>query len=383
MSTVKLQTPSSVRIPLARPDITSLERDAVMRVLNTNTLSLGPELPAFEQELADCAGVGHAVAVNSGTSALHLAMLALGVGPGDEVITTPFSFIASSNCILFVGAKPVFADIDPQTLCLNPDKVEEKITPNTRAVLAVDVFGHPAKWDALERLAARHDLALIEDSAEAIGAGFNGRRAGGFGDAAIFAFYPNKQVTTGEGGALLTNDSKVAEMARSLRSQGRAAGGGWLHHERLGFNFRLSDINCALGRAQLARLPELLARRARVASRYTELLSQVEEVRTPYVDPSVTMSWFVYVIRLAPSFTHDARDRMIESMRTRGIQCGNYFPGIHLEPFYRRDFGYAEGDFPVTESVAARTIALPFYGTMTDQEIEDVVAALKESLAAA
>ncbi len=371
-----------VRIPLARPDITDLERDAVMRVLNTATLSLGPELPAFEAELARCAGVRHAMAVNSGTSALHLAMIALGIGPGDEVVTTPFSFIASSNCILFTGARPVFADIDPVTLCLDPEQAARRITPRTKAILAVDVFGHPANWDALRSLAREHGLLLVEDSAEAIGASYRGRPAGGFGDAAIFAFYPNKQITTGEGGALLTNDDDVAGMAQSLRSQGRAAGGGWLHHERLGYNFRISDINCALGRAQLSRLPELLAKRDRVARRYTSLLSAVEDVQPPQVASDVSISWFVYVVRLASGYTKTQRDRVLMLMRERGIQCGNYFPGIHLEPFYREQFGFEEGNFPVTEDVASRTIALPFFGDMTDAEVKEVVGALKGALAA-
>jgi perosamine synthetase len=377
--TVAATTPQ-VRIPLARPDITSLERDAVMRVLNTPVLSIGPEVLAFEQELAQCAGTRHAVAVNSGTSALHLALMAMGIGPGDEVITTPFSFIASSNCILFVGARPVFADIDPDTLCIDPGLIASRITPRTRAVLAVDVFGHTADWDPIRDIARKNRLKLVEDSAEAIGAAYKGRPAGGLGDAAIFAFYPNKQVTTGEGGALLTDDSQIADLARSMRSQGRGQGGGWLQHERLGFNFRLSEINSALGRAQLQRLPELLSRRERVAHLYNELLADVEEVRTPHVSASVSMSWFVYVIRLAPAYAGDRRDRVIAVMRQRGVQCGNYFPSIHLESFYRRDFGYKPGDFPVSEDVSSRTVALPFFGTMTDSEVADVVSTLRQVL---
>jgi perosamine synthetase len=371
---------ASREIPLARPDITDLERRAVMRVLETPVLSIGPEIVGFEKELAAQAGVAHAVAVNSGTSALHLIMASLGIGPGDEVVTTPFSFVASSNCILFQGATPVFADIDPLTLALDPARVEERITPRTKAVLAVDVFGHPADWDALEALARRHGLALVEDSAESIGARYRGRPAGGFGDAAIFAFYPNKQITTGEGGAVVTDRQDIADLARSLRNQGRGAGAGWLHHERLGYNFRISEMNCALGRAQLSRLDEILAARERVAQTYNRVLANVPGVQTPFVADDVSMSWFVYVVRLAEGYTAAERDRVMDHLRANGIGCNNYFPCIHLEPFYRAGWGFQEGDFPIAESISGRCIALPFFGALTEEDIEHVAFRLDEAL---
>ncbi len=368
-------------IPLARPDITRLERDAVMRVLSGPILSLGPELDAFESELAECAGVTHVVAANSGTSALHMIMVALGIGPGDEVITTPFSFIASANCILFVGATPVFVDIDPLTLSINPAKIEERITLRTRAIVAVDVFGHPAHWRALREIAWKHGLALVEDSAESIGSMYRGERAGGLADAGIFAFYPNKQITTGEGGAVLTDDDEIADKARSLRNQGRGTDGGWLSHQMLGYNFRISDINCALGRAQLSRLDEIVVARASVAETYNRLLVDVPEVRTPYVASDVRMSWFVYVIQLAPEFDREDRDQILEYLRDRGIGCSNYFPCIHLEPFYRTNFEYGPGEFPVAEAVSDRSIALPFYGRLELDDAERVVETLQQAIA--
>lgn len=378
--TLKTRNKIETSIPLAQPDITDAEREAVMKVLSGSVLSLGPELERFESLLAKQAGVRHAVAVNSGTSALHLAVLGLGIEAGDEVITTPFSFVASSNCILFVGAKPVFADIDPKTLCIDPDAVERAITPRTKAIIAVDVFGHPAEWDRLEEIAKRHGLGLIEDSAESIGTVYKGRTAGSFGDAAIFAFYPNKQMTTGEGGALLTDRDDIAQLARSMRNQGRGDGAGWLSHARLGFNYRLSDISCALGSVQVQRLPELLSGRTRAAKHYNTLLADVPEIETQYVAPDVDMSWFVYVVRLDQSFSRNQRDAILRLLRDRGIGCSNYFPCIHLEPFYRTEFGHAPGDFPISESISDRSIALPFFGRMTEEQIATVVNELKTAL---
>ncbi len=371
-------------IPLARPDLTEREVEAVVRVLRTPRLSLGPMLEAFERKLAEVAGVQHAVAVNSGTSALHLCVKALGIKEGDEVITTPFSFIASANCILFERAKPVFVDIDPKTLNLDPELVEGALTERTKAILAVDVFGHPAEWDALTHIAKEHGLKLIEDAAEALGAEYKGRPAGAFGDAAVFAFYPNKQITTGEGGAVLTNDDEIAKFCRSLRNQGRGEGStaGWLRHERLGYNYRLSDINCALGLAQLERLDELLAQRERVAQLYNERLEPLERrglLRRPHVAPHVRMSWFVYVVRLDERFTRRERDFVIEKLRAQGVECADYFPPIHLQPVYRA-LGYKSGDFPVAEAVAQRTLALPFHTRLTPDDVDYVVARLEAAL---
>lgn len=380
LATTKIATRD---IPLARPYITATERLAVARIMESPVLSIGPELSSFENELAQCAGTNHAVAVNSGTSALHLAMLALGIGPGDEVITTPFSFVASSNSILFVGATPVFADINPQTLSIDPTKAEERITNHTKAILAVDVFGHPAQWDALRNIASQYSLYLIEDSAESIGARYRGRPAGGLGDIGIFAFYPNKQITTAEGGAFLTNDDHWAEIARSLRNQGRGQSGGWLAYETLGYNYRLSEIHCALGRAQLSRIDEILAARARVAEKYDDMLAQVPEIETPYTSSEIDMSWFVYVVKLTPEFTVGQRDRILDYLRTSGIGCSNYFPCIHLEPFYRNRFVFARGDFPIAESISDRSIALPFYAELPDDDQRRVITTLRQAIAAA
>ncbi len=366
-----------MQIPLSSPDITDLEREAVLNVLKTPYLSLGPKLPEFEEKIATYTGVKHVVAVSNGTCALHLMVKALGLKKGDEVITTPFSFAASSNCLLFEQVKPVFVDIDAKTLNINTSKIEAMINHKTKAILAVDVFGHPAEWDDLEKLARTHHLCLIEDSAEAIGAEYKGRKAGTFGNAAVFAFYPNKQMTTGEGGVILTNEESVAKLCQSLRNQGRGEGGAWLQHERLGYNYRLSDINCALGIAQLSRLDHMLKMRDRVAQMYNQRLSKLDNVKTPYVASHVKMSWFVYVIQLADRYTQADRDRILSQLREKGIGCRNYFSPIHLQPFYQEQFGFGSGNFPITEHVAARTIALPFYNTLSEKQIDQVVEQLK------
>jgi len=368
-----------MNIPLSKPWIIEEDIKAVEEVLRTPYLSLGPKLPEFESILASVAKRKYAVAVNSGTSALHLIIRSLGIKDGDEVITTPFSFIASSNCVLFERAKPVFVDIDPKTYNINPDLIEERITEKTKAILAVDVFGQPADWDKLTEIAKRHDLYLIEDSAEAIGSEYKGRSTGSFGAASVFAFYPNKQITTGEGGVLLTDDENIYKLSRSMRNQGRGEDESWLYHTRLGYNYRISDINCALGISQLKRLEKIIEMRDNVAKIYTQKLSEIDEIITPYVHPDTTkMSWFVYVIRLGDRFGNVHRDEIIKELGNRQIQTRNYFEAIHLEPFYIEQFGYKKGDFPVTEFVSERTIALPFYTTMSEEEIDYVVKNLKE-----
>lgn len=369
-----------MKIPLARPDITEWEIEAVVNVLRSPYLSLGPKLGEFEQGLAEFAGVKYAVAVNSGTSALHLIIKALGIGEGDEVITTPFSFVASANCILFERAIPTFVDINSQTWNIDANLIEERITEKTKGILAVDVFGLPAEWDRLREIAEKHNLRLIEDAAESLGAEYKGRKTGSFGDGAVFAFYPNKQITTGEGGAALTNDKEMAQLCRSLRNQGRSNGGEWLEHERLGYNYRLSDISCALGIAQLERVDELLSKRERVAQLYNERLKEIEEIAIPHISPNVTKSWFVYVIKLHDGFNHEDRDKILKDLRGKGIECSNYFGPIHLQPFYRKMFGYQEGNFPVTEQIAARTIALPFYGNLAEKEVDYVCDNLRRSV---
>jgi perosamine synthetase len=370
-----------MKIPLSKPDITNLEIEYVIQVLKTPNLSLGPRLVEFETKMAEFVRVKKAVAVNSGTSALHLIIKSLGIKDGDEVITTPFSFISSANCILFERAKPVFVDIDPLTLNIDVNHIKERITAKTRAILAVDVFGYPADWDGLERIAKEHDLKLVEDSCEALGAEYKGRKAGTFGDAAAFAFYPNKQMTTGEGGIIVTNDKKIADLCHSLRNQGRTDGEEWLEHERLGYNYRLSDINCALGIAQLERIEELLSKRERAARMYGARLKDWPEAAIPFSFPRVKRGWFVYVIVLADSYSRENRDQILASLRERGIGGSNYFTPIHLQPFYVKQFGFKPGDFPVTERVSARTIALPFYGNLGEEEIDFVVQNLKEIVA--
>jgi perosamine synthetase len=361
-----------MEIPLARPDITEREIEAVVNVLRSPYLSLGPKLEEFEQRLAEYVGVKYAVVVNSGTSALHLIIKALKIGDNDEVITTPFSFVASANCILFERATPVFVDIDPLTLNIDPHLIDAQITDRTKAILAVDVFGHPAEWGRLREIAGEYDLRLIEDAAEALGAEYKGEKAGSLADGAIFGFYPNKQITTGEGGAVLSDDKEMIELCRSMRNQGRSNEDGWLEHSRLGYNYRLSDINCALGIVQLERVDELLGKRARVAQFYNERLQEVEGIEIPYTSPDVRRGWFVYVIKLNDVFTKEARNKIINELREKGIECSNYFGPLHLQQFYRDKFGYSEGNFPVTERIAERTIALPFYGNITEKAIDYV-----------
>ncbi|MEK6533132.1 MAG: DegT/DnrJ/EryC1/StrS family aminotransferase, partial [Nitrospirota bacterium] len=346
-----------MKIPLSQPDLTWVERKAVLDVMESTCLSLGPKLPEFERAMAQYVGVKHAIAVNSGTSALHLIVRALGIGQGDEVITTPFSFIASANCILMEGARPVFVDIDPESYNIDPAKIEAAITPRTKAILGVDVFGRCAEWDRIEAIAKRKGLLVIEDSCEAIGAEVFGRRAGTFGEAGCFAFYPNKQMTTGEGGMILTDRDDLAALCKSMRNQGRDEGQAWLEHARLGFNYRLSDIQCALGIAQLSRLEELLSKRAAVAELYGNRLRKLEGLMIPQGPTQGRMSWFVYVVRLADRFSREDRDSILRGLKDQGIGCNNYFAPIHLQRHYQSTFGFKAGDFPITEHTSDRTIA--------------------------
>jgi perosamine synthetase len=371
-----------MNIPLSSPDLTHEERACVMDVLLGRELSLGPRLPAFERALAELTGARHAIAVNSGTSALHLCIKAAGIGDGDEVITTPFSFVASANCALFERGVPKFVDIDPLTWNLDVAQIEAAITPRTRAILPVHVFGRPCPMQPILEIARRHNLAVIEDSCEAIGATSGGRPVGTFGQTGVFAFYPNKQITTGEGGAIVTNDDDVARLCRSWRNQGRGETGAWLQHERLGYNYRLSDLNCALGTVQVSRLPEILAARASVAARYHRAITELVPAVLPPAptEPDAEISWFVYVVRLRDDFSAADRDDIVDFLRRRGIGCNTYFSPIHLQPFYREMFGYRPGDFPVTEHVAQRTIALPFFNHLKDEEIQTVCNALADAV---
>lgn len=355
-------------IPLSAPDITRREIDAVTDVLQSPTLSIGPKIVEFEQACARIAGRSHGIGVNSGTSGLHLAMLAAGIKPGDEVITTPFSFVASANCILYVGAKPVFVDIDVTTLNLDVDKVEAAITPRTRAIVGVDVFGHPGGMAELEQIAQKHELILIEDACEGFGGRSGDRPIGSFGRAGVFAFYPNKQITTGEGGMIVTDDDSFADTCRALRNQGRE-GMGWLAHQRLGYNYRLSEINAALGAAQVSRIGEILENRRRVAHQYMECLMTNRYLILPTLEDGTHMSWFVFVVRLNDLFATGDRDEIMLALRREGIGCNNYFPPIHLQPYMTEPFGFREGDYPVCEYVSQRTIALPFFTRMSEAQV--------------
>ncbi|GAW93987.1 DegT/DnrJ/EryC1/StrS family aminotransferase [Calderihabitans maritimus] len=368
-----------MRIPLSGPDITEREIELVNEVLRSRWLSMGPKVKEFEEKMAAYVGRRFAVAVNSGTSGLHLLVRSLGIGEGDEVITTPFSFVASANCILYERARPVFVDIDPLTLNIDVDRIEEKITERTRAILPVHVFGQPVDMERVREIAQKHGLAVIEDACEAIGAEYRGRKAGAQGDGAVFAFYPNKQMTTGEGGVIVTDDEEIAKLCRSMRNQGRGEDGAWLCHERLGFNYRMDELSAALGIAQLERIEELLAKREKVARMYNERLREIEGVKVPYVAPEVNrMSWFVYVIRLEEGID---RDKVMEYLTAHGVGSRPYFTPIHLQPFYVEQFGYKEGDFPVTERVAKSTIALPFYNNLTEEQVDYVVKTLERALA--
>jgi len=369
-----------MKVHLSRPDITEAEIEAVCAVLRSPNLSLGPKLGEFEQAFAEYIGTKRAVAVNSGTSGLFLCLSAMGIGPGDEVITTPFTFIASATCIMMVGARPVFVDIDGDNLNIDTAKIEASITDKTKAILPVEVFGSPAGFDKVCDIAEKHNLAVIEDSCEALGSALNGKKVGTFGKMSVFAFYPNKQMTTGEGGMIITDDDELADMCVSLRNQGRGKGGGWLGHERLGYNYRLSDINCALGIVQLSRIEEIKAKRHKVAQMYQEILGGDERIIVPREPEGCEVSWFVFVIRLAGDVTLEQRNGVLEAMREKGIGVSNYFPPVHLQPFMAEQLGCKEGDFPVSEAVSKSTIALPFYNNMTEDDIALVCNTLGEVL---
>ena len=369
-----------MKVNLACPDITEAEIEAVTQVLRTPNLSLGPKVREFEQAFEDYIGVKHAITVNSGTSGLFLCASALGWGPGDEILVTPFTFICSVTVPMMVGATPVFVDIDPVTLNMDPAKIEEKITDKTKAILPVAVFGNPAGMDKICEIAEKHNLAVLEDSCEALGSTLNGKKVGTFGKMSAFAFYPNKQMTTGEGGVILTDDDDLAEMCISLRNQGRGRGGGWLAHQRLGYNFRLCDINCALGIVQLSRIEEFVEKRANVARMYQQLLADEKRLIVPKAPENGRMSWFVFVPRLNGDYTLDQRNTLLQKMIDRGIQVSNYFPPVHLQPFIAEQFGCKEGDMPVTDDVCKRTFALPFHNNLSADDVELVCTELKACL---
>ena len=366
-------------IPLARPVLGRAEEDAVLEVLRSGQLSLGPRVDEFERLFAARVGVEHACAVSSGTAGLHLALRAVGVEAGDEVVTSPFSFVASANAAVYEGARPVFADIDPVTLNLDPAAAEAAITSRTKAILPVHIFGYPADMVAFEAIAGRHGLGIVEDACEALGAEHgDGVAVGGRGHPAVFGFYANKQITTGEGGMVTLGDGELKERIDSERNQGRAKDMGWLDHDRLGFNYRLSDIACALGIAQLGRLEEMLAGRTRVADSYREALGGIEGLGLPCVDTAGDRrGWFVLVVQLP---AEAERDTVLRRLAENGVQSKPYLPAIHLMSFYRERFDYRPGMLPICEDVAARSLALPFFPEMTEGQVERVAGGLVRAL---
>ena len=384
---------------MSNPDITDAERAAVMEVLQTPNLSMGPQIDAFEASIANYIGAGHAIAVNSGTSGLHLCIRAAGIEQGDLVITTPFSFIASTNVVLFEKAIPVFVDVDTETGNIRPDLVEQAVKDivkggnaarkwlprkgaekigKLKAILAVDVFGQPADYDALRRIARENGLILIEDSCESLGAEYKGKKTGLFGDYGVFAFYPNKQITTGEGGIIVTNNAKAANLMRALRSQGRAPGDTWLQHTYMGYNYRLDEMSAALGLVQMDRIEELLAKRQQVADWYVDRLAEIQGVNAPVLVPDTTrVSWFVYVVRFDAKLD---RDKIAAKLNERGIPVRPYFLPIHLQPYMVEQFGYQTGDYPITEDLGKRGMALPFSGKMTEEQVDLVCRSLRDCL---
>ncbi len=392
--------PDAYLVPMSSPDLSQAERDAVLAVLNTPNLSIGPQVQAFEQFVAERVGVQHAVAVNSGTSGLHLCVRALGIEDGDRVITTPFSFVASANILLYERAVPVFVDVDPETGNIDTDlaaeaaaglmkggRAAERWLPRRgvpeagrlKALLPVDVFGQPADFDALTPTAQEHGLAILEDSCEALGAEYKGLPAGRLGDVGVFGFYPNKQITTGEGGLVVTDRGDVADMVRALRNQGRAPGDTWLEHTYLGYNYRLDEMSAALGLAQMRRFDELLANRQRVAEWYAEGLARLPQVEMlPIASTTTRVSWFVYVVRLAAGLD---RAVVIHALDEQGIPARPYFAPIHLQKYFVDQFGYQPGDFPVTEDLGRRSLALPFSGVMTREQVDLVCKRLAGALA--
>ncbi len=386
---------------MSSPDLTDAEREAVAAVLRTPNLSMGGEIQAFEEAFRCYTGARHAIGVNSGTAGLHLCVRAAGIEEGDWVITTPFSFVASVNVLLFERAIPIFVDIDPATGNINPELARQAVNDlsnggktarswlprrgvnsrtngSLKAILPVDVFGQPADLEPILEIAARFDLKVIEDSCEALGAEYKGRPAGRLGHMGVYAFYPNKQITTGEGGVIVTDDDVAAELMRALRNQGRAPGDTWLQHTYLGYNYRLDEMSAALGRVQMQRLDEMIAKRQRVADWYNQRLAEIPGVECPQIAPTTTrMSWFVYVIRFAPELD---RDQIAAELEARGIPARPYFLPIHLQPYMVERFGYRPGDFPVTEDLGRRGLALPFSSVMTEEQVDLVCLELSKAI---
>jgi perosamine synthetase len=387
------------KISMSHPDLSDAERQAVLDVLHTPDLSMGSQILAFEKAFTAFTGLGNAIGVNSGTAGLHLCIRAAGIGAGDIVLTTPFSFVASTNVLLYENAFPVFVDVNQRSGNLEPGMIAEaardlvsggekaqKWLPRKgsamrralKAVLGVDVFGQPADWDPICKIASEYGLKVIDDSCEALGAEYKGRKAGTLGDYGVFAFYPNKQITTGEGGMIVTEDGQAADLMRALRNQGRAPGDTWLSHTYLGFNYRLDEMSAALGVAQMLRLEELLRKRDHVAAWYGERLKEIQGVEVPVVEKTTTrMSWFVYVVRFSPTID---RDTLAKQLDSKGIPARPYFLPIHLQPYMVERFGYRVGDFPIAEDLGRRGLALPFSGKMTEDQVDFVCQIIRTEL---
>jgi perosamine synthetase len=368
-----------MKIPLSQPDVTETEIDAVVSVLRGSRLSIGPCQQEFESLFARYIGVPHSVAVSSGTAGLHLALLALGIGQRDEVIVPSFTFIAAVNAIRYIGADPVFVDIEPRTMNLDPALIETAITQRTRAILVVHTFGVPADMDSILTIARRHNLLVIEDACEALGADYHGSKAGSLSDAAVFAFYPNKQITTGEGGMVLTPHAGVARELRALRNQGRYESDDWLQHSVVGYNYRLSEMACALGTAQMERIESILRKREAVAREYHERLARDVRLELPLLElANSRISWFVYVVRLNKWYSRLQRDMVVDALTQAGIGCARYFAPVHLQPAYCDQA--KPQHLPVSESVGERTVALPFYNRLSVTDIEYVCEQLQRAL---
>ncbi|MEW5896126.1 MAG: aminotransferase class I/II-fold pyridoxal phosphate-dependent enzyme [Nanoarchaeota archaeon] len=371
----ELKSPS---IPLAQPHIAEDDIENVTAVLKSGVLSLGPKIREFEQKFAKTIGTKYAVGVNSGTSGLHLCIRALGLKEGDEVITSPFSFIASANCILYERATPVFVDVEEDTFNIDPDKIEAAITPKTKALLVPHIFGQSCDMTKIMKIAKKHHLKVIEDACESINATHHGRKVGTFGDVAVFAFYPNKQMTTGEGGMIVTDNKEIYEYCKSASNQGRSNDLQWLTHDKLGYNYRLDEMSAALGIAQLNKIDFLIKKRQEVASKYIEELSEIEDIILPKIKPENISTWFVFPLRVKEKI----RDKLIQKLNEKGIQSKAYFfPCIHLQPFYKEKFGYQKGTFPIAEKLSKETLIIPFYPALTNEQIKEVKEKIKESLA--
>ena len=364
--------------PTARPLIGKKEERYVLQALRSGQLSMGPFIEKFEKKFAKAVGTKYAVGVSSGTAGLHMALIAAGIKEGDEVITSPYSFVASANAILYVGAKPVFADIDPKTYNIDPKDIEHRITPRTKAIMPIHIFGQPSDMDAIMDIARRHDLLVVEDACESLLATYKGKGAGTFGQSGVFAFYANKQMTTGEGGMIVTNDARVDELCRSLRNQGRAPNMQWLDHDRLGFNYRMDELSAAVGLAQVENISMLIKKRKELAGWYgKELASLSGKIEIPYVAPENTHTWFVYVIKLRDA-SRD-RDEVIVQLKKLGVHCKPYLPSIHMFDFYRK-MGFHPGDYPVSEAASKSTLALPFYIGLTKKDLANIRKALEKVL---